>query len=325
MPSIKDVAKKAGVSITTVSRAMNNTDYVKKETREKIEKAIKEIGYVPNEIARSMTLQKSNLVAFVLPNCSYLFFASLLYHVENELNKYGYKTIICNSNDSYDLEKEYLDMLKNNRVDSVILLTKSTIEEHIDKSLPIISFDRRLEGIPYVASDNFEGGVLAAKELINKGCKNMMFLGDDAQGDSPVQSEVNKRRSGFIDYLRSKGYDNVINVEYHFEDQVLVPEDAKKLLFDHPEVDGIFCMQDSIAIEVIKLLEANGRRVPEDVKVIGYDGGMSYHNLGKELTSVEQPMELIAVAIREGIVAMSKKEPVPNKIVPVRLKIGETT
>jgi DNA-binding LacI/PurR family transcriptional regulator len=85
MANIKEVAKKAGVGIATVSRVINNSGYVKKETREKIEKVIKDINYMPNEIARSMTRQKNNIVAFILPNSTHLFFGELLYYVEEEL------------------------------------------------------------------------------------------------------------------------------------------------------------------------------------------------------------------------------------------------
>mgnify|MGYP000956835807 CR=1 FL=1 len=99
MTNIKDVAKKAGVGIATVSRVINNSGYVKKETREKVERVISEIGYVPNEIARSMLLQKNNIVAFILPNSTHLFFGELLYHVEEELFKYGYKVMLCNSSE----------------------------------------------------------------------------------------------------------------------------------------------------------------------------------------------------------------------------------
>ncbi len=325
MPSIKDVAARAGVSISTVSRVMNNSDYVKKETRAKIEKAIKEIGYVPNEIARAMTLQKNHIVAFIMPNVAYLFFAKILLSVEESLSKHGYKTLICNSFDSIEKELEYLDMLRKNRVDTVIMITKSDIEQFIDPNLKIISFDRKFKGLPYVSCDNFEGGQLAAKLLIEKGCKNLMFIGDDAQGDTPSQSEVTKRRSGFVSYCLENGYNNVINVEYHFKDSVLVPSDAEKLLIDHSEVDGIFCMQDSIAYEVIKILEKNGRKVPEDVKVVGFDGGMSYHNLGKQITSIEQPLDLISKAITDMVLKYSKKEEVNSMILPVRINHGETT
>jgi len=215
MASIIEVAKKAGVGIATVSRVINNSGYVKKETREKIEEVIKEIGYVPNEIARSMTLQKNNIVAFILPNSTHLFFGELLYFVEEELFNKGYKLMICNSSMQTEKDLAYIELLKKNRVDAIILLTNNDVESYLDKSLPIISFDRKFEGVPFVASDNYHGGVMAARHLVEKGCKHIMFIGDDAQGvHTKVSTEVSKRRLGFIEELKKHGIDNMINVEY---------------------------------------------------------------------------------------------------------------
>ena len=166
MANIKDVASKAGVGIATVSRVINNSGYVKKETREKVERVIKEIEYIPNEIARSMTLQKNKIVAFILPNITHLFFGELSYYVEQELFEHGYKLMICNSSEQIAKEIVYLEMLKNNRVDAVILLTNNDVESLIDKNKPVVSFDRKFKDVPFVASDNYRGGVMAAKKLL---------------------------------------------------------------------------------------------------------------------------------------------------------------
>jgi len=325
MANIKDVAKKAGVGIATVSRVINNSGYVKKETREKIEKVIKEINYMPNEIARSMTRQKNNIIAFILPNSTHLFFGELLYYVEEELFKSGYKVMICNSSEKLEKEIVYLDMLKNNRVDAVILITNNDIEKYLVKNLPLLSFDRRFDGVPFVASDNYNGGVLAAKKLLEQGCTNMMFIGDDAQGDTTtVMTEVTKRRHGFSEYLKTQGFPNIINIEYPLGNYIDIPEEIHKLINEHPEVDGIFTISDAVACEVIRELERNGRRVPEDVKVIGFDGGRSFLNLGKKITSIGQSPTLIAKAIAQSIEGFYKKQAIENKIIPVYFQDGET-
>ncbi|QMS84796.1 LacI family DNA-binding transcriptional regulator [Candidatus Xianfuyuplasma coldseepsis] len=325
MPSIKDVARKAGVGIATVSRVINNSGYVKQSTREKIEKVIQEIGYVPNEIARSMLKQKNNIVAFIIPNSTHLFFGELLYHVELELFKYGYKLMVCNSSESMEKELEYLDMLKNNRVDAIILLTNNDIEQYLNKDLPLISFDRKFKDVPFVASDNYQGGILAAKKLIDLGCDHLMFIGDDAQGDStPVQTEVTKRRLGFMSYAKEHHHSEVINIEYPLGNYINIPEQVHKTVLEHPEVDGIFAISDAVACEVILNLEKHGKRVPEDVKVIGFDGGRSFLNLGKKMTSISQSPEQIAHAIAESIHSFYANEKVENKIIPVTLTNGET-
>lgn len=325
MASIIDVAKKAGVGIATVSRMINNSGYVKKETRDKIEKVIEEIGYVPNEIARSMTLQKNNIVAFILPNTTHLFFGELLYFVEEELFKSGYKMMLCNSSERLEKEIAYIDLLKKNRVDAIILLTNNDVEPYLDKTLPILSFDRKFDDLPFVASDNYHGGVLAARHLIKKQCKNIVFIGDDAQGvNTKVQTEVSKRRLGFLDELKRHQITNVLNIEYPLGNYIYIPEYVTEIIDAHPEIDGIFCISDSVAAVVIRHLEKIGKRVPEDVKVIGFDGGRSFNNLGKRITSIGQSPKLIAEAISQVIHNYYDKKTVSSVIVPIYFQEGDT-
>lgn len=325
MANIKEVASKAGVGIATVSRVINNSGYVKKETRDKVEKVIREIGYLPNEIARSMTLQKNNIVAFILPNSTHLFFGELLYFVEAELFKHGYKLMICNSSEQLSKEIVYLEMLKNNRVDAVILLTNNDVESLIDKSKPVVSFDRRFEGVPFVASDNYSGGVMAAKKLLELGCKKIMFIGDDAQGDaSPVITEVTNRRLGFNEYLKSHGVEEVINIEYPLGDYIVSSDYIHGLMSQYENVDGIFAISDAAAAAVINEIEKSGKRVPEDVKVIGFDGGRSFLNLGKRISSIGQSPKLIAKAICSIIVNFYNNVKVEDEIIPVYYFDGDT-
>ena len=325
MASIIDVAKKAGVGIATVSRVINNSGYVKKETRDKIEKVIEEIGYVPNEIARSMTLQKNSIVAFILPNTTHLFFGELLYFVEEELFKSGYKMMLCNSSERLEKEIAYIDLLKKNRVDAIILLTNNDVEPYLDKTLPILSFDRKFDDLPFVASDNYHGGVLAARHLIKKQCKNIVFIGDDAQGvNTKVKTEVSKRRIGFLDELKRNHITNVLNIEYPLGNYIYIPEYVTEIIDAHPEIDGIFCISDSVAAVVIRHLEKIGKRVPDDVKVIGFDGGRSFNNLGKRITSIGQSPKLIAEAISQVIHNYYDKKTVSSLIVPIYFQEGDT-
>ncbi len=325
MASIIDVAKRAGVGIATVSRVINNSGYVKKETRERIEKVIAEVGYVPNEIARSMTLQKNNIVAFILPNSTHLFFGELLYFVEEELFNYGYKMMVCNSSTKKEKDIAYIDLLKKNRVDAIILLTNNDVEPYLDKRLPIVSFDRTFEGVSYVTSDNYAGGVMAAQHLLSKGCKKLMFIGDDAQGvHTKVQTEVSKRRFGFFDELSKQNITDIINIEYPLGNYTYIPDYVHQIIHSHPEIDGIFCISDAVAAEVILNLERNGRKVPQDVKVIGFDGGRSFINLGKRLTSVGQSPKLIAEAIAQIIKSLYEHKTVEKIVIPIYLQEGET-
>lgn len=326
MANIKDVARIAGVGIATVSRVINNSGYVKEETRLKIESVIREIGYLPNEIARSMTKQRSYIVAFVLPENRHIFFSELLFQLEATLFKHGYKVMLCNSSESIEKELFFLDMLRNSKVDALILLTNNDVEKYLSKDLSLVSFDRRFKDVPFVASDNYHGGVLAAKKLYELGCKKFMFIGDDAQGENTeVTTEVTKRRVGFIEYLNSVGVTDIINIEYPLKGYHLGDEELYDMIKNHLDVDGIFAVCDAVASSLVRVLENNGKQVPLDCKVIGFDGERSALNLGKNITSISQDTKKIAEAFTDIILKYENNEEIENLIIPVELLDGDTT
>lgn len=327
MASIKEVALKAGVGIATVSRVINKSGYVKKETKERVEEVIKSLQFKPSEIARSMTLQKNNIVAFILPNTKHLFFGELLYEVEKALFKRNYKLMLCTSSESIEKEIIFLEMLKTNRVDAIILLTNNDIEPYLNKGDHIVSFDRIFDGFPYVASDNFKGGKLAALHLIEKGAKRFMFIGDDQQGiHTKVKTDVSLRKKAFLQTIKEYTHSDVIDIEYPLGNYIDLPEFVYEEVLKHKDVDGIFCISDAVAARIVKVLESSGKRVPEDVKVIGYDGVASFLNLGKSLTSINQRVDLTAEAIVKAIESFENKEEKEMKtITDVELVIGETT
>lgn len=325
MANIKEVAKRAGVGIATVSRVINNSGYVKKETREKIEQVIDELGYVPNEIARSMTRQRTRIVAFVLPHSNHVFFSELLYHVENNLYDYGYKLMVCNSASNRHKEIDYINMLKNNRVDGIIFLTSNDIESYLRPHWPIVSFDRHFQNIPFVASDNYAGGRLAAEALLRQNPQTLLFIGDDAQGElSRITTEVSKRRLGFVDALEEAGFKNYRIIEYPQGDAFIPVPYIHELIHQHQDVDGIFAISDMLAQYVVEALEKAGRKVPDDVKVIGYDGVRGYLNMGKQMTSVGQPITALAGALVECIMKQIEGKPVDSVVLPINYVAGDT-
>ena len=125
MAGIQDVAKKAGVSIGTVSRVLNQSGYASEKARKKVEQAVRELQYKPNELARNLLKKQSNIVAIIVPDISSAFFAQLVSVCELELREAGYKTMICNTNGDRSQEKEYLEMLNRNLVDGILTCTHS--------------------------------------------------------------------------------------------------------------------------------------------------------------------------------------------------------
>lgn len=326
MPNIKDVAARAGVGIATVSRVVNGTGPVKKETREKIERVIKELGYKPNEIARSMINQKTKMIAFVVPHSNHVFFSELIYHVDHALSKYGMKLMVCNSGSHRERELELITMLTNNRVDGVIFLTSNDIEEFLPRGYPIVSFDRRFDGIPYVASDNYEGGRLAAKTLLESGAKKLLFIGDDAQGElSQISTEVSKRRKGFIDYLKEVNHTDYKIIEYPQGDLFLPKNYIHNTMAQHLDYDGIFAISDQLAHELVLVLKSYKVRIPEDIKLVGYDGIDGAINTGISITSIAQPMAELSEALVDSLMKMIAGKPVEPTILPIQLKPGDST
>ena len=175
MSTIKEVAKRAGVSVGTVSKVINNIA-VKPKTKQAVELAIKELNYEPNIYARGLKVNRTHTVALIIPTVWNPFYGELAFHIERYLREKQYKMILCNSEGDYVTELAYFTMAKQNQVDGIITVTYSDIESYISNSIPLISIDRFFnDNIPYVSSDNFSGGALAAKHLDDVGCQSLMF------------------------------------------------------------------------------------------------------------------------------------------------------
>ena len=321
MASIIDVAKKAGVSIATVSRVVNSSGYVNQATREKVLESIKALGYVPNELARSMLKKKTKLIAMIVPGLYNPFFADIAHHVEQELDQHGFKMLITNSSSPLGLEVEYLEMLKQNKVDGLIIISDNEIEDLIEGELPIVSFDRHFKHTPYVACDNYEGGRLAAKSLSNAGSKHLLYLGDDSYvSQGHFATEVSKRKSGFLDYCQ----------EHHLTCDVLefpknTPiEDTIKTVLSENIHDGIFAISDFLATKIIREAKHQHINIPKDLKIIGFDGMDDSLNTGLIITSIYQNRTKIAKELVDTLIKKIRGKHVDHKIIPVSLKKGET-
>lgn len=320
MAGIKDVAKHAGVAIGTVSRVINNHSTVSPEIRERVLKSIEELNYVPDEVARSFKLRTTKMVAFLIPSIWNPFFSELAHYVEDELDKQGYKLLLCNSGGKPEKEKYYIEMLKQNKVAGILGITYNEHQNKINSKIPFVSIDRIFsENIPCITSDNYHGGELAAQKLIESGCTNIAFIGKR----SPVTSEVEKRKDGFYNKAIEMGIEPII---YDFNDSENEYTLCKEFYSKNRTVDGVFAKTDLLAATYIKVLNENGIRVPEDVKVIGYDGIQDNDLFHPILTTIRQPVEEIG----RGAVTLLLKKINNIKIndyiikTPVYLKEGET-
>lgn len=284
---LTDVAALAGVSPTTVSRVINKKGYLSQKTIDKVNQAMRELGYRPNNLARSLQGKSAKLVGLIFPNISNVFYAELIESLEKEFFRHGYKTILCNSEHNSTKEKEYLEMLEANQVDGIISSSHNLgISDYNRVTAPIISFDRNLSpNIPVVSSDNFSGGVLAAETLVKNGCQNILMITGNDDSDSPTT----RRRIGFSTVLPQATY---INISSDFS-----PTRKKmeiKSLIEHFKPDGIFASDDMTALLIMKIANDLGISVPEQLKIIGYDGTSFIEHYVPNLTSIKQPISDIA-------------------------------
>lgn len=321
MPTIKDVAKKANVSVATVSRVINNTGYVNHETRKIVQDAIEELKYVPNELARSLFRKRSNIMGLIVPHISTYFFAELIESIEDAVTNNGYKLMIFNSKDDMELEKKYLNVLNQYNIDGLILVanTKSS-KDYIKLGIPILTIDHIIDkSVPSITSDNVLGGELAARKLINSGCKNIIHF----RGPSDLITVVDRAR-GFYQVID----ENDIEC-YSFDLDFRAPDikDIEMFIKKHPDVDGIFCSSDIIAFYAISVLKKLGYNIPSDVQVIGFDNIELSDVLLPRLTTIEQPILQIGQEAIAILNKMIKKETVDelHHVLPVSLIERETT
>lgn len=322
MATMKDVAQRAGVGVGTVSRVINHVPGVKESTLIKVNQAIKELNYIPDEYARGLKTKSSRTIALILPSVWYPFFSEFAYYVEKRLDKEDYKLLLCNSNDNPTEEAKYIKMLKQNKIDAIIAITYSDIEQYIYSNIPFVSLDRYFDKkVSYVTSDNYEGGKLAARKLLEHGARSLAYVGSH----SKYPNGTMLRRDGFRDYLENIGIDYK---EIFLQEPVndFTPY-ILEMLKVHPKIDGIFCHTDSLLLKLRKILNQYGYRVPEDIQLIGFDGMNLSSDLPLGISTIAQPVEQLANGAVDLVLRKIADPSLKNeaKMYPVRYVDGNTT
>lgn len=327
MTTIKEVAKIAGVSVTTVSRVINNRGYINKDTREKVEQAMASLDYYPNQIARALQRSQSDLIGIIVPDSHHPFFAELILSVETYANEFNYKILICNSQGNSEKEANYISMLRQNRVDGIIMCGHSLdLEQYKKVNLPIVSFDRIIApNIPYVSADNFLGGELATEHLIARGCRKLLHI------SGPLKFDLlpNRRTDAFrlaclrhdIPYRVIEGEPYKLTFEYYWE---FIEREVSKHLDDY---DGVFCSNDILAYALYIYAAQHGMAVPDRLKIVGYD----YHSFTRmlqtpKLTTIKQPIDRIGKVLCSNLIQLIEgNQEMNNTVFDVELVQGETT
>lgn len=310
---IIDIAEALNLSPATISRALNNGSYVKAETKKRVLDMAEKLGYRRNLMASSLRSNKTNTIGLIVPRISMFFHAEVITIIQNELHKLGFNLIICQSNDSLQMEKELVNIMFSNRVDALIVASTLQTEDfsHFDvfvnNNIPLVFYDR-VPTKPYQATvvkgDDFRGGYLATQHLLELGCKKIAHL------SGPLTSNLYIDRStGYKKALTQ--YNIPINEDLIFY-QELTHENARKamekIFGGETKPDAVFTSNDTSAIAVLEFAREHNIRVPENLKIVGYSNDSRTEIIRPSLTTIEQfPIVVGTKVVKELIKKLKAK------------------
>jgi LacI family transcriptional regulator len=289
--NIKDLAAKAGVSISTVSLVLNERPGVKKETRTKVLELAKKYKYVPNHIARSLVMKKTRTIGIVVPDISEVFYGTLVKIMQDAMSLRGYSMMLCNTENDLEKESHYLNFLLEKGTDGIIMVPCAGAEQAKIQSvrIPVVFVDRYIPGVDtsYVGINNRNAGREATAHLIRLGHRKVACIAGPKCANSSEE-----RIQGYRDALESNGIscrdDYVLNTDW----TVSGGFSAARTLLDLPEPpSAIFTTGDTCAIGVFEALSAEQVKVPEEMALVGFDDMKFAPFLRVPLTSVRQPLE----------------------------------
>ncbi|MGG1311479.1 MULTISPECIES: LacI family DNA-binding transcriptional regulator [Cohnella] len=324
MATINDVAERAGVSVTTVSRVLNNRGYISEKMRQRVYRAMEELNYQPNEIARSLLRKQSNLIGLIIPNVAHPFFGEFASSVEYYAYQNGCKLLLCNSQLDPVKERDYIEMMRRHRVDGIIMGSHTLeVEEYRNLNYPIVTLDRKIDDLPYVASDNERGGELAAQLLISKGCRKIAHI----CGNLKLEMLSNRRTIGFERVARQHNVEFMtIQTNMDVFDQQEYDRIISRLMAEFPDIDGVFATSDIIAAFVIKWCRKFGKQVPGQIRIVGYDDVNAATWINPGITTIRQPIREMGRLAVELIRRQMDGETIEKEhLLPVELVERETT
>ena len=320
-PTMKDVAREAGVALGTVSKVINGIP-VGESYRVRVEEAITKLNYRINSYAKGLKSNQTFVIAVMVPNLISPFFAKLTNCLNKSLAQRGYRMLLCATDYDPEQEQNYVIMAEQQKVDGIICLSYNP-NLKVSENVPLISIDRYFGShIPCVACDNYGGGALAVQKLVENGCKNLAFL----RIGSKLTNEPNKRKDGFINACENMDVPYTLKIVDDGTPYSAFDDFLREHLHDGKlDFDGIFCVTDTLAHQILGSLKAMGQRVPEDVQVIGFDGIRHFGDLNYTCSTIVQPLEEIA-EVCVNMVLEKEESNTPSLVcLPVTYGFGGTT
>jgi LacI family transcriptional regulator len=291
MSTISDVARRAGISAMTVSRVINNSGDISPETRERVEKAIADLGYVPNALARSLRFKQTKTLALVLADITNPFFTTLARGVEDAASEQGFSVIFCNTDESESKEAEYLNVVLQKQVDGLLLVpaccsgdSVTFLQEH---KATVVVLDRRMSDakVDTVRCDSEEGAYRLTRHLLDLGHTRIAIL-----SGPPAASTATDRVAGYRRALAEAGLESHAELVYHGEfAQASGHQMALQALAVTPRPTALFAANNFITSGAFRAVREAGLRVPEDISIVSFDDLPMASDMGPFLTVAAQP------------------------------------
>lgn len=326
--TIKEVAERAQVSIASVSYVINNGPRnVSARTREKVEKAIKETGYSPNVVARSLKTSKTHNIGLLVSDLQDLFFSELISGVQSEAISQNYNVFLCSSENDPELELHYIRQLEEQKVNGVIIagsrLDRQTLNDIAKKMKAVILSPYRINNAVQFFLDDYSGGRMAGELLYSLGHRNIKFI------DGSWIKETSHRLEGLSDFLKEKGVD-VSDISGCKVQQLTFESGesaVEKTLKDHPETTALFCYNDEIAAGAIAACRKLGYGVPSDISIIGFDDTKIARLTNPTLTTIDSNAREIGMRMTMILISMLNDRITHPEFIklPLKLAIREST
>ena len=328
--TIKDVAKMAEVSISTVSRVINDSKPVSPEARRRVLRAIEDLEYKPNEIARSLVTKKSNLIGIIVDDIGNSYVAQIVRGIEEIGRMYKYDIVLCSSYGSEETELRFIQLLMQKQVEGIIIVSEIyniQVEEYINNyNKPFVYINRfyNVFGTSTVTIDNELASKIMVEHLIELGHKKILYITQDKDSELTIEKYKMKGYTNSIENIGEKSLIHKIE-GYKIEDGYNAGQDVLAVIKAN-NITAVYCYQDEIAIGLINYFYDNNIKVPEEISVVGY-GDISLASIYRpKLTTIKEPYyDIGAVAIRR-ILKEIKKEPLEEQTIklPVQLMVRES-
>ncbi len=333
MTTIKDIARVAGVSVTTVSRALNGYSDVNQKTRKRIEEVAKELNYSPNTVARSLVMKKSKTIGLLVSDMNREgvkdnFTFEVLCGINEASANSDYDLVLFSTTSTKQSQKTYTQLCRERRVDGVILqgikMNDPYLQEVVESDIPCVLVDipQESDTVGYVTTDNVEGAKKAVAHLIKHGHTNIAMINGHEKADVSM-----RRLQGYLEAINEEELpfrqDWIRNGEFK---EKVAEEVAMELLTANPDITAVFCASDLMALGVLRAIKAIGKKVPEDIAVIGYDDIMLASYSNPSLSTIRQDKFKLGYEAAILLIDMLEgKEQSHSRIIDTQLIIREST